>query len=179
MPYIGYDLVGETDLEHHGIKGQKWGVRRFRNEDGTLTNAGKNRYHVKHRDVALTAYERADLHRYHKKGTTPSLFLKRDRSEKYMNKANRLLDKAEESQARGDAYRKAGNSSHSEMWELKYMYERGFDEFDRREQYHKVVDILRSEARALGQETVDKWAMENAWDMLYPEYFVVDKSNND
>lgn len=28
-------------LEHHGIKGQKWGVRRFQNLDGTLTNAGK------------------------------------------------------------------------------------------------------------------------------------------
>ena len=31
-------------LAHHGIKGQKWGVRRFRNEDGTLTPAGKERY---------------------------------------------------------------------------------------------------------------------------------------
>lgn len=31
-------------LAHHGIKGQKWGVRRFRNEDGTLTEAGKRRY---------------------------------------------------------------------------------------------------------------------------------------
>ena len=29
---------------HHGIKGQKWGVRRYQNEDGTLTTAGKNRY---------------------------------------------------------------------------------------------------------------------------------------
>lgn len=31
-------------LAHHGIKGMKWGVRRFRNEDGTLTEAGKRRY---------------------------------------------------------------------------------------------------------------------------------------
>lgn len=29
---------------HSGIKGMKWGVRRFRNEDGTLTEAGKRRY---------------------------------------------------------------------------------------------------------------------------------------
>lgn len=31
-------------LEHHGIKGQKWGVRRFENANGTLTAAGRKRY---------------------------------------------------------------------------------------------------------------------------------------
>ena len=30
-------------LQHHGILGQKWGVRRFQNEDGTYTKAGKLR----------------------------------------------------------------------------------------------------------------------------------------
>ena len=31
------------ELRHHGIKGQKWGVRRFQNEDGSLTPAGQKR----------------------------------------------------------------------------------------------------------------------------------------
>lgn len=31
-------------LEHHGILGQKWGVRRFESASGHLTSAGKNRY---------------------------------------------------------------------------------------------------------------------------------------
>jgi hypothetical protein len=30
-------------IKHHGIKGQKWGVRRFQNKDGTLTSAGRKR----------------------------------------------------------------------------------------------------------------------------------------
>ena len=34
----------DSYLQHYGIKGMKWGVRRFRNEDGTLTEAGKKRY---------------------------------------------------------------------------------------------------------------------------------------
>ena len=34
----------KDELYHHGIKGQKWGVRRFQNEDGSLTAAGKSRY---------------------------------------------------------------------------------------------------------------------------------------
>ena len=34
----------QGELYHHGIKGQKWGVRRFQNKDGSLTPAGKRRY---------------------------------------------------------------------------------------------------------------------------------------
>ena len=33
-----------SELRHHGIKGQKWGVRRFQNKDGSLTPNGKKRY---------------------------------------------------------------------------------------------------------------------------------------
>lgn len=38
----------ETELYHHGIKGQKWGVRRFQDAaTGTLTYAGRERYRAK------------------------------------------------------------------------------------------------------------------------------------
>ena len=33
----------DNELYHHGVKGQKWGVRRFQNKDGSLTLAGKKR----------------------------------------------------------------------------------------------------------------------------------------
>ncbi len=33
----------ENTLQHYGILGQKWGVRRYQNPDGTLTQAGRNR----------------------------------------------------------------------------------------------------------------------------------------
>lgn len=38
----------EMILIHHGIKGQKWGVRRYENPDGSLTPAGKKRYEKYH-----------------------------------------------------------------------------------------------------------------------------------
>lgn len=36
--------IYEDYLMHHGIRGQKWGVRRFQNKDGSTTAAGRKRY---------------------------------------------------------------------------------------------------------------------------------------
>lgn len=36
--------MSEVYLAHHGILGQKWGVRRYQNSDGSLTSVGQRRY---------------------------------------------------------------------------------------------------------------------------------------
>ena len=38
--------IYQAELYHYGIKGQKYGVRRFQKEDGSLTEAGRKRYAV-------------------------------------------------------------------------------------------------------------------------------------
>ena len=49
-----------SDLRHHGIKGQKWGVRRFQNADGSLTAAGRKRYGTDDFKDALDKVNKAD-----------------------------------------------------------------------------------------------------------------------
>lgn len=36
-------VIYREELTHHGVKGQKWGIRRFQNKDGSLTADGKKR----------------------------------------------------------------------------------------------------------------------------------------
>lgn len=49
------------ELYHYGIKGQKWGVRRYQNKDGSLTRAGKKRAIKKFaRDYRKTTFRNGD-----------------------------------------------------------------------------------------------------------------------
>lgn len=44
MNELNYMMVYDDYLAHHGIKGQKWGIRRYQNPDGSLTAEGLKRY---------------------------------------------------------------------------------------------------------------------------------------
>lgn len=47
----------DNELKHWGIKGMKWGERRYQNKDGSLTDAGKRRYA---RDAREKGYDKED-----------------------------------------------------------------------------------------------------------------------
>lgn len=55
-----------TTLAHHGILGQKWGIRRWQNEDGSLTPAGYEHYYKKDVKWAKKNYQKINKEIYSK-----------------------------------------------------------------------------------------------------------------
>lgn len=101
----GYPISDE--LYHHGIKGQRWGIRRYQNDDGSLTEAGRKRYgspksiqralNKIDREMAYTAGDvvknlNKAYRRSHGVSVTNGTM---QTSDKHLREAERLRDKAE------------------------------------------------------------------------------------
>ena len=88
----------KTELYHHGIKGQKWGIRRFQNKDGTLTTLGKKKYTTstfsarRHESAANKSYrDAADLRKH---GYVEEANAVKKVADKHMARAKSLDNKA-------------------------------------------------------------------------------------
>lgn len=75
-------MYNETYLAHFGIKGMKWGVRRYRNPDGSLTESGRARYTKNGKKKNPTKMSSKDLERSTKRLHAENQYRRELREEK-------------------------------------------------------------------------------------------------
>ena len=95
--YAALQTYKEDSLQHHGILGQKGGIRRYQNPDGSYTAAGRKRYGVGSEEKSAKQYQKRlnDLDRglaYNKKSYSPMA-----------GKENKYLSKSEKAEAKGNS----------------------------------------------------------------------------
>lgn len=85
MDYFANDLASFRYISHYGVLGQKWGIRRYQNKDGTLTKEGRRR--------AIKEY-REDNQKAHKYGAEASIYNQAYKyAQKNQNAANEKLNR--------------------------------------------------------------------------------------
>lgn len=95
------------ELYHHGIKGMRWGVRRFQNKSGILTPAGKKRYSDDDRKTQVSGKGEKVFNAL-KKGANAALDKASD--DNFFNSDSIFSEKSMKTQSRIDRTRDAINS---------------------------------------------------------------------
>lgn len=114
---VYYGEVLDEFLEHHGIKGMKWGIRRFQNPDGSLTPAGRERRGLK---SASAQFKRGV------KGIRKDINSNVKKAKKQLKKVTKKFDKKPEVRSEEEKKRAIKNGDFKTL--AKYMDELTIDE---------------------------------------------------
>ena len=167
-------MINHGYLIHHGILGQKWGVRRYQNADGSYTEAGKKRY-------SQGVYNPKEANEYanylNKQGkyahryTTSSgpWSLPKHHVEEYTGDPNNLKDRKNQDKMIEDAKKRYYDSNgrlteegaKSEYWKNKRnkMFNRRSELENKYNQDHRkeYEDVNNAVDKALGSDDEKKW----------------------
>lgn len=147
-------------LIHHGIKGQKWGIRRFQNEDGTLTAAGKKKYGEKvtmHNGKA-NLFVGGRKYQSHKEFTTANKFAKGT----YLQRKQKIKDQKEADLAKADTFGKKVGANLKAMAKSRDNTAQYRYELARNRQNAGVTEFKREVAVGTAKETAKAAAKAGA-----------------
>lgn len=145
MIYIAVST--DRALSHYGILGQKWGVRRYQNEDGTLTEAGKERYRTQNKQQYIDT-----LSKFSDKEKTMKKLSKNTKYEEHMRELTKFKD--------------AGNMKKDlEQWLLSLGTAKDFDVMP-----EKIQDLYVALFHRISEESGDWYFGESVTDKFRDAY---------
>lgn len=153
------DLVPRSDyICHHGIKGMRWGIRRYQNPDGTLTDLGRKRLGMNDSKVSDRLSNDSDI--IIKKGTVINRWTQDRDIDEY------LLD--EWHKAKEQKGREITNSEYDELYNKKVKkssWER-IDEYEKRNptKHYSVDSVEFNNQRRKGEEFYAAFMMDSGYE---------------
>ena len=125
------NFISENELCHWGIKGMRWGIRRYQNPDGTLTSKGRKKY-LKNNNLSYltksgkelqsivrnTASKNTDiLRKYDEENDKLKSLKTNDHARKLVNDMDKKYAMYKDAKKE---YEKTGSASKKRIMELKY-----------------------------------------------------------